>query len=164
MEVVVGQVVGIYGIKGWVKLRSFTAPPENLLQYRPWHLVKGEMAAEHAAIEARVHGKGLIAKLAGVDDRDAAAAWVGAEIFVERRALGPPETGRFFWADLLGLRVETADGRLLGQVDSLLETGANDVLVVQGDKRRLIPFVMDDVISRVDLPAGLIVADWDPEF
>ena len=106
----------------------------------------------------------MIALLGGVDDRDSAEKLVGAEIFVDRDQFGDVERDEYYWADLVGTRVVTADDQDLGVVESLFETGANDVLVVQGDRRRLVPFLLGSVIQTVDLDSGIIVADWDPDF
>jgi 16S rRNA processing protein RimM len=114
--------------------------------------------------EDRHHGKGLIALLGGVDDRDSAEKLVGAEILVDRDQFGDVERDEYYWADLVGTRVVTADDQDLGVVESLFETGANDVLVVQGDRRRLVPFLLGSVIQAVDLESGIIIADWDPDF
>src|SRR5690606_439016 len=105
-----------------------------------------------------------IVKLDGVDDRDAAREWVGAEIAVERRQLPPCGPGEFYWSDLEGLEVRTLEGEVLGTVDHLLATGGNDVLVLAGEKERLIPFVWETVIRSVDLDEGVIVADWAADY
>ncbi len=162
--VVVGQVTGLYGVLGWVRIYSHTQPRENVLHYGRWHL-GGPGRWRPVKVEAaRTQGKGLVAKFAGVDDRDAARAWIGREIAVPRDELPPLEEGEYYWSDLLGLQVLTVDGQVLGQVARLMETGANDVLVVQGDRERLIPFLPDRVVRRVDLEAGVVEVDWDPDF
>ena len=112
----------------------------------------------------RAHGKGYVAQLAGVEDRDAAAALGGVEIEVPRECLEPVTDGEFYWNDLIGLEVETLTGDRLGQVQRMMETGANDVMVVTGERRRLIPFVHGGVVREVDLEAGTIRVDWDPDF
>lgn len=163
-SVVVGRVAGLYGVKGWIKVYSFTQPRQNILNYSPW-LLRGAGSRRTAEVaEARAHGKALIARLQDVADRDAAAELVGADILVDRDQFADTEAGQFYWADLVGLRVVTEDGREIGVVDHLLETGANDVLVIAGDRRQMVPFVMDQVIKRVDLTNGAIVVDWDPDY
>ncbi len=111
-----------------------------------------------------VQGKGLVAKLKGCDDRESARDLIGALIQVRRGDLAELEPGEFYWADLLGLKVETLSGTELGAVDNLLETGANDVLVVRGDRERLIPFLQGQVVHDVDLDKQRIRVDWDPDF
>jgi 16S rRNA processing protein RimM len=109
-------------------------------------------------------GKGMVAKLSGCDDRDAAVALVGAEIRIPRSALPKPKRGEFYWADLEGLDVVTVDGAPLGKVSHLFATGANDVLVVSGERERLIPYVTGQFVKKVDLDAGCITVDWDEDF
>ena len=112
-------------------------------------------------VEGQRHGKAVIARLDDIGDRDEAAELVGCEVAVSRQALPQPEAGSYYWADLEGLRVVNRDGAELGRVDYLLETGANDVLVIQGDSERLIPFVIDEVVLDVDLAGGVITVDWE---
>ena len=165
--VLVGRIVGLYGVRGWIRVRSFTEPPENIFCYAPWTLAwDGPQAAsaEFALADKRRHGKGLVAQLAGIEDRDAAAGLVGADVWVDRQQLGSPDAGHWYWSDLVGLAVETRDGIPLGTVEQLLATGANDVLVVAGDRRRLIPFVTGSVIDTVDLDGRRIVVEWEPDF
>ncbi len=163
-SLVVGSVVGVFGVRGWVKIQSHTEPRDNILIYKPWLLERGGEVKEMAVAQGKVHGKGLIARLVGVEDRDSAAELVGSTISVRREQLAQLDEGEFYWADLIGLRVETVEGTELGQVDHLLETGSNDVLVLQGERERLVPFVVPDVVRSVDIAGGRIVVDWDPEF
>lgn len=160
--VVLGRISGVFGVRGWVKVYSETDPRENILRYSPWYL--GKDGAAHKLIEGRPQGKTVVAQLDGCEDRDRAAALVGQQIAVRRGQLPPPSPGEFYWIDLEGLRVETLDGVALGQVSHLLATGANDVLVVRGERERLLPFVWDDVIKLVDFDERLISVDWDPDF
>ena len=122
------------------------------------------MIAADSVAEFRPHGKGLAARLVGLDDRDEAAALMGADIAVWRDELGEPEPGQYYWADLVGLEVRHAEGQSFGKVEGLMATGANDVLVVKGERERLIPFIQGQVIKGVDLGAGIITVDWDPDF
>jgi 16S rRNA processing protein RimM len=162
--VVVGRVAGLYGVKGWIKVISYTEPRKNILDYRPWHLEQDGVIEEAGSVTGRIQGKGLVANLAGIEDRDAAAGLIGANILVNRDLFAQPESDEYYWRDLVGLKVVTTEGVNLGSVESLLETGANDVLVLQGERRRLIPFVVDDIVKRVDLDAAKIIVDWEPEF
>jgi 16S rRNA processing protein RimM len=163
--VVVGRVVGLYGVRGWMRLMSHTQPRDNILRYRHWHLRRGHDWRPVEVAAGRVHGKGLVVNLRECADREQARALIGADVAVPRAELPPTAAGEYYWADLVGLRVETAEGRVLGEIDYLLATGANDVLVVRGeDRERLIPFVTDQIVKRVDLAAGLIQVDWDPDF
>lgn len=163
--VTLGRVTAAHGIQGWVKVVSDTSPRENIVRYSPWYLgpAGGRRAWEVRA--GRLQGKGVVAKLGGCNDRDTAEGLVGYEIAVPRAQL-PPTTveGEFYWADLVGLRVETLDGVVLGQVERLFETGANDVIVVAGDRERLVPYLWQRVVREVDLKAGVMRVDWDPDF
>jgi 16S rRNA processing protein RimM len=162
--VVIGRVAGVYGVRGWIKIISATEPPEAILQYPSWRVRAGSEWRAMALTAGRRHGKGMLAHLANCDDRDAARTLVGAEIAVPRAELPDPGPDNFYWADLEGLTVRTEAGIELGVVDHLLETGANDVLVVKGEKERLIPYVRDEVVTGIDLDQGVITVDWDPEF
>ena len=161
-RVVLGRIVGVYGVRGWVKVFSETVPREGILGYSPW--LVGHSPTPRAVLEGRRHGKGMVARIAGCDDRDQAAALVDQEIAVTRDRLPPARPDEFYWTDLEGLEVWTSGGTRLGVVDHLFSTGANDVLVVSGERERLLPFVWDDVIKSVDFEQGRIEVDWDPEF
>jgi 16S rRNA processing protein RimM len=162
--VLLGRIVGVFGVEGWVKVHSYTEPRENILRYRPWRLRQGDVERVIEQPRGRVQGKGLAAKLPGIDDRDAAAALAGSEIWIARAALPKPKRGEYYWTDLEGLEVVAADGTALGRVSHLFATGANDVLVVRGERERLIPFLPGAVVKDVDLDAGTIRVEWDPEF
>ncbi|MCG5499405.1 ribosome maturation factor RimM [Ectothiorhodospira lacustris] len=162
--IILGRIAGVYGVKGWVKLFSETEPREGILAYNPLSIqIDGEWRV--LSVESgRAHGKGVVAKLTGIDDRDAAAVLVGAPIGIRPEQLEPLPEGEYYWADLVGLEVINLEAVSLGWVDHLMETGANDVLVVSGDRERLIPYVRDQVILEIDLEAGIIRVDWDPDF
>jgi 16S rRNA processing protein RimM len=161
-RVVLGRIVGVFGVLGWVKVFSETEPREAILGYSPWLVGPGQ--EPRRVIEGRRHGKGVVAHLAGCDDRDQAAALVDREIAVERDQLPPPAPDEWYWADLEGLEVWGPDRVRLGVVDHLFSTGVNDVLVVSGERERLIPFTWGEVIQSVDLARGRIEVDWDPDF
>jgi len=161
---VMGRITAPYGVKGWVRVVTFTEAPENLLDYTPWHLQLDDRWLAVELLDGHVHGKGLVVQLAGCDDRDAAAALSGTEVGIYRSQLPVPGDDEYYWSDLVGLQVFTTDDRLLGVVDHLIETGANDVLVIRGERECLVPFIRDQVIQSVDLEAGVIRVDWDPDF
>lgn len=162
-RVIVGRIAGVYGVKGWVRIYSYTQPLDNILDYTPWQLYIAPDWRVVKPLDGRIHGKGVVALLEGCPDRDAAAALIGCDIAVDRAQL--PEAGEdeIYWADLIGLKVVNLEGVELGLVDHLFETGANDVLVVKGERERLLPYI-DAVVLSVDLAAGLMRVDWDPEF
>ncbi|GAB4353824.1 MAG: ribosome maturation factor RimM [Gammaproteobacteria bacterium] len=163
-RVIVGRISGLYGVRGWVRIFSYTEPRDNILKYGAWQVGKGERWRHEELAEGRIHGKGIVVRLAGYEDRDAASALVGHEVAIERGQLPEPEGGEYYWTDLEGLRVRTRTGVELGVVDHLFATGANDVLVVKNGRERLIPFVLGEVVTAVDLASGWLEVDWDPEF
>ena len=169
-RILLGKIVGVFGVKGWVKLQSHTEPRRALFGYLPWTLRLpdargGIVDREIAEIEGREQGRGLVAHLPGIDTRELAETLIGTEIWVDRDALPKPRKGEYYWVDLENLSVQTVAGLSLGRVSHVFATGANDVLAVRdGERERLVPFLTDDVIKRVDLDAGLIVVDWDPDF
>ncbi|HET6633107.1 MAG TPA: ribosome maturation factor RimM [Rhodanobacteraceae bacterium] len=163
----VGRIVGLHGVRGALRLESWTQPRRRIFDYRPWRLGTANGAtAEFDGATGQTHGKGLLALLPGVEDRDQAQAWLGAEVAVPRSVLPPAGEGEYYWADLEGLEVVTLEGTGLGRVSHLVATGANDVMVVRDGhgRERLLPFVLDHTVREVDLQAGRIVVDWDPEF
>jgi 16S rRNA processing protein RimM len=161
----VGRIVGLYGVQGWVKLESWTEPRIRIFDYQPWLLSAPGVEVEMRGVQGRAQGKGLVARLPGVDDRDQATALVGSEITVARELLPPPGKDEYYWTDLEGLEVVTVNNEALGRISHLFATGANDVMVVRdGQRDRLIPFVQGPYVHSVDLSAGRMVVDWDPEF
>lgn len=164
--VTVGRITSVYGVKGWVKIHSYTEPLENVMLYQPWQLFinKRNVVVEIDAFK-RHGGNGLVAHIVGCDDRDKARAYTSADINVPRQQLPLPEAGEYYWHQLQGLTVITDTGVTLGKVDYLMETGSNDVMMVKGeDRQRLIPYLPDQVIKQIDLDKGVITVDWDPEF
>jgi len=162
-RVVLGHVSGVFGTRGWLKIHSYTRPRENILTYAVWQLSGENQWWSHAVLAHRRHGAGLTASLEGITQRDAAVACIGCEISVERAALPDGDAGEYYWADLIGIEVVNIDGVALGKVTRLLATGANDVLVVEGQKQRLIPYVLGHHVVEVDLAGGRMVVDWHPD-
>ena len=164
-RILLGRIVGAFGIRGEAKLESWTEPRLSIFRYQPWILrsPNGE-ERELSGARGRESGQHLTASLPGVTDRDVVEAMRGTEIFVPRSALPPPNADEYYWVDLEGLVVSTVEGAELGTVSHLFSTGANDVLVVRGDRERLVPFVQPDFIRSVDFEANRIVVDWDPDF
>jgi 16S rRNA processing protein RimM len=178
-----GRITGAYGIKGWVKVHSYTDPASNLLDYEAWGLAatgSAELGREQAPaglrqvkpLAGRMQGKALVAQLPGVADRTAAEALRGTGIWLPADSLPALEAGDYYWRDLVGLKVITDfEGRslLLGEVDHLLETGANDVLVLRpcagsiDDRQRLLPYLPESVVREVDQAAGEMRVHWHPE-
>jgi 16S rRNA processing protein RimM len=163
-EINVGKISGVFGIKGWIKVFSFTDRKENILRYSPWQLKKGTDSKTVAVIDGKLQGKAIVAQLDGINDRDEAASLMGWDIFITPEQLPKTEKGEYYWSDLIGLAVETNLGIQLGVVESLLETGANDVVIVKGERERVIPFLQGQTIISIDLAARKMVVDWDPDF
>jgi len=162
----VGKISGAFGVRGWVKVYSFTEPRGNILEYSPLFLSRQGEWIEVEVSGGHLQGKGVVMGLANVTDRDQVQPLIGAELAIRKTQLEPADEDEFYWADLIGLSVENLDGEMLGTVDHLLETGANDVLVVKADKQteRLIPFVVDDIVKLVDLENKVIRVDWSKDY
>jgi 16S rRNA processing protein RimM len=163
-RIIIGRIAGHFGVKGWIKLQSWTEPRDKIVEYRPWLLEIGGEWQDWQVAEGHMHGRSVIARLQGVANREQAAGLIGANIAVRREQLAATRPGEYYWADLMDAEVRLADGRVLGKVKNLLATGSNDVLVVQGAREHLIPFIRGQVIKDVDLDSRVICVDWDPDF
>ncbi|WP_057832373.1 ribosome maturation factor RimM [Colwellia sp. TT2012] len=170
-QITLGKVGAVYGIKGWLKIHSFTGETDAILDYFPWSLKLGNKTQTVEITDWRKHNKGLIVKVAGIDDRDIAQALVGSEIQTSEAALPELSQDDFYWRDLIGMSVVTNKGYDLGVVSDIMETGANDVLVVKANlndgfskKERLIPYLFEQVIESVSIENKQICVDWDPGF
>jgi len=168
--VVVGKVVGVHGIRGWLKIQSFTEPSTNLFDYSPWILQLHGQDYVCDDVSGQQHGKGLRAKLPDCNDRDAALKWRGASISVQRSVLPTIADDEFYWADLIGFRIVTEAGVDLGRIVEMQATGANDVMIVEEvvadakNKQRWLPFLQGQVIKQVNRQDRVMTVDWDPEF
>lgn len=161
--VVLGRVAGLYGVKGWIKLVSYTRRREDIFNYPRWRLKRTNEWHTFVLLEGRVQGKGLAAHLEGLNYRETANQWIGADIAVAKTELPALATGAYYWSQLEGLKVVNTDGIEFGRVDHLFDTGANDVLVVKGERERLIPYIAT-VVQTVDLDARILRVDWDADF
>lgn len=159
----IGHIIGAHGVRGQVKVFSQTSPRENILTYSPW-LIDQSGRQYLTDVSGKRQGKNVIASLAEVVDRNAAEALSGAKIMIRREQLPELDQGEYYWSQLIGLQVVNQEGVHLGQVDQMMETGANDVLVVQGDRERLIPYVIEDVIKSIDLEQQQINVDWKEDY
>jgi len=176
-KVILGRITGVYGVKGWVKIFSYTDPMESIVDYSPWY-IRPENRKKSPWTKVKInagkrHAKTVVAKLEHCNDRDQAQAYVGSEIAVELSQLEDlSDSDEFYWHDLIGLRVLNQQDVELGVVKKIMETGANDVLVVASeggggdteDREHLIPWTMHIAIIAVDLAQGIIEVDWDPDF
>ena len=159
----VGHILGAQGIQGWVRVYSNTSPRENIIGYSPW-LIEQDDDLVSVEIKGRLQGKHVLAKLEGIEDRNQAERLTGRELFIRSEQLPRLEVGEFYWSDLIGLTVETLNAEPLGVIEAMMETGADDVMVLQGDRERLIPFVMDEIVTEVDLENRRLVVDWSAEY
>ena len=159
-RVLIGRVSGVFGTRGWLKIHSYTRPHDNLLTYLVWHLRVDGNWQECRVISAKKHGPGLVAQLTGVSNRDLALELVGCDIAITRSMLPTNADGEFYWADLIGMNVRNLSGIQLGEITQMLATGANDVMVVQGDIARLIPYVSGIYVIEVDIESRSVLVDW----
>tara|TARA_R110002049_G_C9120357_1_gene558318 strand:+ start:942 stop:1457 length:516 start_codon:yes stop_codon:yes gene_type:complete len=162
----VGKISGAFGVKGWVKIYSFTDPRDNILSYSPLYLSRKGAWVEVKVVEGRLQGKGVVMSLDGVTDRDQVLPLVGVELAIAKTQIKPAGKDEYYWSDLIGMSVVNLQDEQLGQVDSLLENGAHDVLVVMNKDKieRLIPFVLDDIVELVDLNNKVIRVDWELDY
>ena len=164
--IVLGRIVAPFGVHGWLRVHPFGDDPEAWRKMPQWWLSADVDAPAaswqvHGLEAVKLHGDGVVAKLDGIDDRDASEALGSCYFGAPRDALPPPAQDEYYWADLIGLAVVNMQDQSLGRVKSLIETGANQVLVVaDGERERLLPFV-EHVVRKVDVPGGIIRADWD---
>ena len=184
-DVVVGLVSGLHGVQGALKIKSFCEPAEGIFNYRPWTLARpglgmsGELINNSASkfstlaecpllvgvpIKIRGSGTSLAARFAEIEDRDQAGLWLGSLIAVPRSCLPKLGSGDYYWRDLVGLNVENLQGVAFGVIAEMIATGSNDVMVVNGDRQRLVPYIPGQFVMNVDLALGKMIVDWDPEF
>ncbi|WP_008296081.1 ribosome maturation factor RimM [Congregibacter litoralis] len=167
-----GKITGAYGIKGWVKVQVFTDPPDNFFAFRHHQVLRRGQLETIELVDGRSQGKGWVARVVGVDNRTDAELLRGTEIWVPQSELPVLASDEYYWHQLQGLQVWCEHGEqrlLLGEVDHLLETGANDVLVLRSsegsidERERLIPYLPDSVVLAVDTEAGTMTVNWHPE-
>ncbi len=178
-DVVVGLVSGLHGVQGALKIKSFCEPPEGIFKYGPWTLARPGFGVSGAPVMKVAHeastlvgvplkirgaGTSLAARFPEIEDRDQAGLWLGSLISVPRSCLPKLGSGDYYWRDLIGLQVENLQGVAFGVIDEMMSTGNNDVMVVNGDRQRLVPYIPGQFVMNVDLVAGKMIVDWDPEF
>lgn len=166
-HILVGHIQGVFGIKGWLKIFSHCRPKEQILDYLSWELRAPKGAETYELQDGKPHGGGIIAKLKHIDDRTHAETLKGAEIWVAKSSLSDLSDDEYYWFELEGLQVNNLQGELLGQVVKLMETGANDVLVVKDGSAKqeiLVPYIKEQVIKQVDIRNKTITVDWLKEY
>ena len=161
-KILVGKISNPHGIKGWVKVISFTDPIENILSYKKWTISDNETEKTYCLEDSRIQGNKIVIKLEGVNNRDDADLLKNLQIEINRSDLPKLEENSYYWEDLVDFNVIDIKGMHVGKVDSLFRTGSNDVLVIINEtkQRLLIPFIMEEVIKYVDLDKELISIDW----
>ena len=169
-EIRLGSINGTHGVKGWVKVYSYTDPLERILDYSPLTLRKDGVEKKTSILNGRVSGKRLIAQIEGVHSCEDAEKLIGYDVYVQSASMPELKEGQFYWFQLEGLLVENGDGVILGKIDHMLETGANDVMVVKpmelsvDSKERLIPYLTNVIVKEVDLINGTIVVEWEADY
>lgn len=157
--VTLGRIGGTFGVHGWVKVQSFTDPPDNILGYEGLQLQRHGVWTPVEIEQGRCTNRGVLMKLVGVDSPEEAQSYRGAELGVRRSEMPPPAPGEYYWSDLEGLEAVTPAGEMLGKVDHFQMLPANPVVVIRGEREHLVPFVKDRIV-KVDVPGGRIVLDW----
>lgn len=162
--IVVGKFGAVHGVKGYIRVHSFTDPKENIVEYLPWQVqtTKNKAWSPIDISHTQWQGDQLVVQIRGINDRDEAKRYTNLTIGVDRDQLPviDSEEEAFYWSDLIGLQVVDQNKAILGTVDGYFETGANDVMVVKGEQEHLIPYI-DDVIQTVDLVAKTITVNWE---
>lgn len=169
-RVELGKFGKVFGIKGWLRLISFTTPPENILSYDSL-LIEIDGKWETLDIDqSQVQANGLVVHVEGVNDPDTARQLTGTGIWIESSALPALPEGEYYWHQLQGLSVINQHGEVFGEVAELMATGANDVLVVApnadstDDRERLIPYLSGSVVKQVSLDKRQIVVEWEADY
>ncbi|MCD8500282.1 MAG: ribosome maturation factor RimM [Gammaproteobacteria bacterium] len=163
--ITVGKIGAAHGLDGSVKIISFTDNPQDIFTYSPWYLKQKSAWLETVFAHHSVQGKYLVARIANSTDRSHAEQWTNTEIAVKRRQFMTPEKNSYYWSDLEGMTVKTVNNAALGIVDHVMETGANPVLVVMdGKKRCLVPYVPSVIVKKIDTDSGELVVDWDADY
>jgi 16S rRNA processing protein RimM len=159
----IGTINGLFGIQGWVKIFSHTQPRKNILNYQPWHIQVDGVWKTLEISKGRVQGKTIVAQIKNVNDRELARGYIGTDIYIEKSQLPVLNKGEYYWEDLIGLTVINTTNITLGKVVNLMDTGSNNILVVEGDKEHLVPYIVPFLLE-VDMKNQQILVDWDEDF
>lgn len=162
--VIVGRFGRPHGVKGLVSVYSFTDPRDNILSYSDWHVFLNKCWQPIKVLSAHIHTKTIVAQIEGYSERETAALLTNVEIAIHKDQLASLKTGEYYWHQLVGMSVINQQGQLFGKVIEVMPTGSNDVLVVQGEKRHLIPYLPGQYIIQIDDQTQTITADWDMDF
>ena len=160
--VVLGRVGAPFGVQGWLKVQSYTDPPEGIVRYPVWQLERNGSLGHRKVLDWKRAGSGVAVQLEGIETREAAQALTGAEVQVERAELPPTAPGEYYWHDLIGLEAWSLQGAPLGRMAGILDLPAHPVLLLEGDRERLVPLVPER-LAGVDIDAGRLTLDWHPD-
>ncbi len=158
-----GKINGLFGVQGWVKIFSHAQPRKNILSYQPWHIQVDGQWQTLEIIKGREQGKTIVAQLEGIKDREQASSMIGVDLYILKSQLPKLSEGEHYWEDLIGLKVVNQQQVVLGKVSNLVDTGANNVLIVNGDKEHWVPYIQPFLVS-VDIDKQQILVDWDESF
>lgn len=162
--IIIGRFGRPHGIKGLVTVHSFTDPRDNILSYSDWHAFLNANWQPVKLLSAHVHNKTIVAQIEGFPERESVALLTNIEIAINKNQLPPLESGEYYWHQLIGMTVINQQGQLFGKVSEVMPTGSNDVLVVQGEKKHLIPYLLDQFIININDNTQTITVDWDMDF
>ena len=164
-KIYLGKITGVHGIKGWLKIQSFSSPPENILNYPSWIITNKGEEDFYSIEQGRKQNNKIVVKLEKIDDRNTAESLINSKIQIQRSDLPKLSNENYYWSDLVGLSVLNSEEKVIGKIESLIETGANDVMVIitLKDERILIPFVMHEIIKEVNVELSYIKIDWSIE-
>lgn len=166
--ILLGKINGMHGVQGWVKVFSHTSPRIQITQYDHWYLQRQGEWVRFNILTGKEQGKNILVHLEGINDRNQAEALIGSPLAIMENQLMSLPPGQYYWKDLQGMAVETLKGEKLGTVDWLFDTGSNDVMIINGDsvgeRERMIPFVLGDVVKQVDTETARLIVDWDYDF
>ncbi|CEG58085.1 ribosome maturation factor RimM [Legionella fallonii] len=162
--VVIGRFGRPHGVKGFITVQSFTEPRDNILRYTDWHVLLNNTWQLIKILSVEVHNKAIIATIEGYPEREMVASLTNVEIAIKKEQLAALEPGEYYWHQLIGMKVVNPKGESFGVVTEIMPTGANDVLVVQGEKRHLIPYLPEQFIIEINESQQVITVDWDVDF
>jgi 16S rRNA processing protein RimM len=155
-RILIGKVSGCFGVKGWLKIFSYSDPRENITTYKSW--LVGDKLFD--SVESKKNGKLIVAKLEGINDKETAQTFIGQKVEILQSQLRQLDTNQFYWKDLIGISVTNKQGVDLGIIKNMLETGSNDVIIIKGERERLMPYIADKTVIKVDLSNKTMLVDW----
>ena len=162
-RLLIGQINGLFGVQGWVKIFSHAHPRKNILSYQPWHVKVNDVWTTLEIVKGREQGKTIVAQLKGVSDREIARNYIGTELYIEKSQLPKLPKGEYYWDELTGLEVINCQKVVLGKISYLVDTGSNQVMVINGKKEHWVPYIEPFLIS-IDMDKHQVLVDWDEDF